>query len=304
LPGTVFSFGFSPNVAAPLSSRKLNLASPFKTQASQVPFWLTSPAIPVMHNAMDDNRQGLWLAHGLWFHFWLIILTLMAGIMVILFRIFDRRTTLTRQITNLWGQILLKIAHIPVSVEGLEHLIPGQTYVFAANHQSQFDIFVLLEAIPGGFGWVAKKSLFQIPIFGQAMTSLGNVSIDRDNLKDAIKSLNQAAARLQSGLSLAVFPEGTRATTPELLPFKKGVFIMALKGGQPIVPISISGTLAIQPRATLHLRPGPVKVVISPPIYPQDFQGRRREELMAAVYKAIADHFDPDYPYGPPQPRG
>jgi 1-acyl-sn-glycerol-3-phosphate acyltransferase len=255
-----------------------------------------------MHNAMDGNRQGLWLAYGLWFHFWLIIVTLITGIMVVLFTLFDPRATLGRRLGRLWARILLKIAHIPVTVEGREHLVPGQTYVFAANHRSQFDIFVLMATLPGEFGWVAKKSLFQIPIFGQAMTSLGNISIDRDNLKDAIKSLNQAAALLQGGRSLIVFPEGTRATTRELLPLKKGVFIMALKGGQPLVPISISGTMAIQPRGSLHLRPGLVKVVISPPVHPQDFQGRPKEELMAAVSQAIADHFDPDYPYGPAKP--
>ena len=252
-----------------------------------------------MHNAMHGNRQGLWLAHGLWFTFWLVLLTLIAGVMVILFSLLDPRATLARKVGRLWAQLLLKITHTPLTVEGLEHLIPGQTYVFAANHRSQFDIFVLMASLPGEFGWVAKKSLFQIPIFGQALTSLGNISIDRSSLKDAIKSLNQAATLVQRGRSLIVFPEGTRATTRELLPFKKGVFIMALKAGQPVVPISINGTMAIQPRGSLHLRPGPVKMVISPPVDPADFKGRPKEEFMAAVYQAIADHFDPDFPYGP-----
>jgi len=247
---------------------------------------------------MDDNRQGLWLAYGLWFTFWLILLTLITGVLVILITTFERRGVVGRKIGRLWARLLLKIAHIPVAVEGLEHLVPGQTYVFAANHRSQFDIFVLQATLPGEFGWVAKKSLFQIPVFGQAMNTLGNIAIDRSNLQAAIKSLNQAAALVQAGRSLIIFPEGTRATSRELLPFKKGVFIMALKAGRPIVPISISGTLAIQPRGSLHLRPGPVKVVISPPIHPQDFLGRPKEELMAAVYQAIADNFDPDYPYG------
>ncbi len=248
---------------------------------------------------MDDNRHGLWLAHGLWFHFWLIILTLLTGVMVILFTLFERRGTLGNRLGVLWAKILLKIAHVPVLVEGLEHLAPGQAYVYAANHRSQFDIFVLKAIIPGEFGWVAKKSLFQIPIFGHALAILGNISIDRENLKEAIKSLNQAAALVQGGLSLIIFPEGTRATSRELLPFKKGVFIMASKAGQPIVPIAINGTLAIQPRGTISVRPGPIQVIFCPPVYPQDFQRRPQEKLMDAVYQAIADHFDPDYPYGP-----
>ncbi len=257
-----------------------------------------------MHNAMNGNRRALWLAYGLWFYFWLIPFTVAIATIIILVTPFDRRGTFGRKLAKFWAEFLLKILRIPVNVEGLEHLVPGQTYVYAANHRSQFDIFVLLTTLPGEFGWVAKKSLFQIPVFGQAMARLGNIAIDRSNLQQAVKSLNEAATLVQGGRSIIIFPEGTRATSRELLPFKKGVFIMALKAGQPIVPISISGTLAIQPRASLHLRPGPVKVVISPPIDPRDFQRRPKEELMAAVHQAIADHFDPDYPYGSAKPCG
>jgi 1-acyl-sn-glycerol-3-phosphate acyltransferase len=257
-----------------------------------------------MHKAMNENRRGLWLAYGLWFNFWVILITLTVGILIILVTLIEPRGTLGRKFARLWAVLALKTIHIPITVEGLERLVPGQTYVYAANHRSQFDIFVLLAMLPGEFGWVAKKSLFQIPIFGQALGRLGNISIDRSNLQQAVRSLNQAAALVQGGRSIIIFPEGTRATSRELLPFKKGVFIMALKAGQPIVPISINGTLAIQPRGSLHLRPGPVKVVISPPIDPRDFQGRPKEEVMAAVHQAIADHFDPDYPYGPAKPHG
>ena len=251
-----------------------------------------------MHKAMDDNRRGLWLAYGLWFSFWLVLITLITGTLIIIATTFEPQGTLGRKLARVWAKLLLKILDIPVIVEGREHLVPGQTYIFAANHRSQFDIFVLLDILPGDFGWVAKKSLFQIPVFGQAMSRLGNISIDRQNLQEAIKSLNHAADLVQEGRSLIIFPEGTRATSRELLPFKKGVFIMAQKAGQPIVPVSISGTTAIQPRGSLHIRPGPIKVVISPPIDPQEFRGRPKEELMAAVHQAIADHFDPDYPYG------
>jgi 1-acyl-sn-glycerol-3-phosphate acyltransferase len=125
---------------------------------------------------------------------------------------------------------------------------------------------------------------------------MGSVPVDRSNLQKAIRSLNLAAARIRGGTSTIIFPEGTRATTPELLPFKKGVFIMALKAGQPIVPVSISGTRFIQPRRALAIRPGPVKVVISPPIHPQDYPNK--EDLMAAVRAALETHYDPYYPYG------
>lgn len=237
------------------------------------------------------------LAWGLWFHFWLVLVTLFASGLVIAVSFLAPNTPLIQRIAAWWGRTLLRFGRIPVQVEGLEHLKPGQAYVYAANHRSNFDIFVLIANLPGRFLFVAKKSLFQIPIFGLTLTRMGSISVDRSNLQSAIQSLNKATAIVKSGVSMIIFPEGTRATSRELLPFKKGVFIMALKAGQPIVPVSISGTRFIQPRKSIRVRPGPIKVVISPPILPTTF--RRKEELMAAVRQAIDTHYDPDFPYGP-----
>jgi 1-acyl-sn-glycerol-3-phosphate acyltransferase len=237
------------------------------------------------------------VAWGLWFQFWLVMLTLYAGLMVIFWSYINRDNHMIHRVCRWWGRSLLRIAHIPVQVEGLEHLVPGQAYVFAANHRSNFDIFVLIAFLPGRFLWVAKKSLFQIPILGQALSRMGSISVDRENLRSAVQSLDRATAIVKRGVSLIIFPEGTRALSRELLPFKKGVFIMAIKAGQPIVPVSISGTSFIQPRGTIRMKPGPIKVVISPPIAPNTF--RRKEDLMAAVRQAIDAHYDPDFPHGP-----
>ncbi len=237
------------------------------------------------------------MAWGLWFHFWLVIITIIFGSLAIVYSFLDPSRNLSQVMARWWGLCLLYLGRIPVRVEGLEHLVPGQTYVYAANHRSNFDIFVLISLLPGKFLFVAKKSLFRIPLFGTVLTRMGYISVDRGNQAAAIRSLNAATARIKAGASMIVFPEGTRATVGELLPFKKGVFIMALKAGQPIVPVAISGTRFIQVRASLRVRPGPVRVVISPPVRPQDF--RRKEDLMAAVHQAVAANYDPDYPYGP-----
>jgi 1-acyl-sn-glycerol-3-phosphate acyltransferase len=237
------------------------------------------------------------VAWGLWFHFWLVVLTFWAGMLVIFWSYVDKDSPMIHRSCRWWGRTLLQIARIRVQVEGLEHLAPGQAYVFAANHRSNFDIFVLISVLPGRFLWVAKKSLFGVPILGQALSRMGSVSVDRSNLRSAVQSLDRATAIVKSGVSLLIFPEGTRALSRELLPFKKGVFIMAIKAGQPIVPVSVSGTRFIQPRETIRMRPGPIKVVISPPIAPGTF--RRKEELMDAVRQAIDAHYDPDFPHGP-----
>jgi 1-acyl-sn-glycerol-3-phosphate acyltransferase len=237
------------------------------------------------------------VAWGLWFQFWLVVFTLIIASAIILVAPIDRGGRLVQYLAKWWGRNLLRVMRVPVEVQGLEHLTPGQPYVFAANHRSNFDIFTLLTILPGRLMFVAKESLFRIPFLGQALRRMGSVPLDRDNLKQAMKTLDQAAARVKAGASMIIFPEGTRVPTPELIPFKKGVFIMASKAGQPIVPVSISGTRFIQPRGALQVRPGPVRVVISPPIDPRDF--KRKEELMAAVFQAIAANYDPDYPYGP-----
>jgi len=241
------------------------------------------------------------VAWGLWFYFWLVALTLWAGILVIFWSYIDRESPMIHRACQWWGRNLLKIAHVQVRVEGLEHLTPGQAYVFAANHRSNFDIFALISVLPGRFLWVAKKSLFHIPILGQALTRMGSISVDRENLRSAVQSLDRATAIVKSGVSMIIFPEGTRSLSRELLPFKKGVFIMAMKAGQPIVPVSISGTRFIQARESIRVRPGPIRVVISPPIFPRAF--RRKEDLMAAVRQAIDTHYDPDFPYGPGSPE-
>jgi len=237
------------------------------------------------------------VAWGLWFQFWLGVITLFAALIVLLMAPIDREDRLVQWTARWWARSLLRLAHVPVEVQGLEHLTPGQAYIFAANHRSDFDIFALLAVLPGRLSFVAKKSLFRIPFFGPAMRRMGSVPLDRDNLKQAIKSLDRAAALVQAGASMIIYPEGTRVPTPELIPFKKGVFIMASKADRPIVPLSINGTRFIKSRSLWRIKPGPVQVIISPPINPKDY--RRKEDLMAAVFQAIAAHYDPYYPYGP-----
>lgn len=244
---------------------------------------------------MAKERTGLYLvAWNVWFYFWLAVLTPICSLGAIIGSFFDRTGGIGQSCARWWGRALLWLGRIPVEVRGLEQLTPGQTYVYAANHRSQFDIFVLLKALPGKFVWVAKKSLFRIPLFGQGLARSGSLPLDRDNRQEAIRTLNLAIGKVRAGSSMLVFPEGTRASTRELLPFKKGVFVLAFKAGQPVVPVTINGTMAIQPKGSLRLRPGPIQVIISPPIHPQGF--KNKEALMDAVREAIATNFNPDYP--------
>ena len=252
---------------------------------------------------MSAHNQASDLVWNLWFLFCLVLLTAFYSAWAVIRSFIDPTGYQVERQGRRWAKSILRLAGVTVQVEGMEHLTPGGTYVFAANHRSQFDIFVLFAHLPGPFLWIAKKSLFRVPLLGQALSRMGSIPVERGNLSEAKRSLNLATERVKQGYSMIVFPEGTRATSRELLPFKKGLFIMALKAGRPVVPVSISGTNFVQPPGVLRVRPGPVRVVISPPLDPRQLPLKRKEDLAAAVRQAIEAHFDPDFPYGARAPR-
>lgn len=234
----------------------------------------------------------------LWFYFILILLTVATSIVIVIALHLYPTENYGQKATIIWGRALLKLTGIDLTVQGLENLKPGQAYIFAANHQSQFDIFVLWACMPRKSYWLIKAELFSIPILTHALSSMGSLPIDRTNLQRSIASLNKAAEIARAGNSIVIFPEGTRNATGELLPFKTGGFALAIKSGQPLIPVSISGTRFIQPRGVLRIHPGPVKVVFGRPIETTPFAPNKKQALMKVVREAMAQNYDPDYPYG------
>jgi 1-acyl-sn-glycerol-3-phosphate acyltransferase len=159
---------------------------------------------------------------------------------------------------------LARLCGVRVHVHGLEHLQGPGPYIFAPNHQSNFDIAALLGYLPGQNRFVAKKQLFNEPVLGMVLRTMGMIPVDRDNPLESIDLLNQAAA---GGSSLIIFPEGTRSRDGQLLPFKKGPFIAAIHLKLPIVPVVCFGTSTIMPKGGyLSIVPGDVDVFIEPPI--------------------------------------
>jgi 1-acyl-sn-glycerol-3-phosphate acyltransferase len=138
-----------------------------------------------------------------------------------------------------------------------------------------FDILALLGHLPVQFRWVAKKELFQIPIFGYSMARVGYVSIDRSNRQSAIQSLKEAAQRISQGVSVMVFPEGTRSSDGEIKSFKKGGFYLATDSGRPVVPVVIWGTRHVMPKGKLLIRPGTVVLSINRPIETTPYKKNR-----------------------------
>lgn len=162
--------------------------------------------------------------------------------------------------------------------------------VLMANHQSNLDIPVLMHVFPKrALGFVAKQSLFEIPLFGKAMLASGHVPIDRSNRRKAMKSLDNAAKAATRGVTVVVFPEGTRNPDPSSGPreFKTGGMIMALKCGLPVVPVVIHGTGDVVRKGTGRIYPGPVRVRALPAFSPADYTLKDRERFKDDLFKVM-----------------
>jgi 1-acyl-sn-glycerol-3-phosphate acyltransferase len=159
----------------------------------------------------------------------------------------------------------LRITKIRVRVEGLEN-IPPSVCIFAANHISNVDPIAFVPAIPRRVSVLLKSELFRIPILSTAMRLAKFVPVDRADKEAAVASVNVALGVLKEGLSLAVYPEGTRSPDGRLKPFKKGTFALAIEAGVPIVPVSISGAQHLMRKGEWTMRPGEIVVRFGPPV--------------------------------------
>ena len=197
------------------------------------------------------------------------------------------------RVANIWAKMLLAIANTKVEIVGAENVIMGKPQIFMANHQSDFDILIVLAHLQGQFRWIVKKELFQIPLFGKAMQSAGYIEIDREDREKAMLSLDKAAMKIREGKSVMSFPEGTRSKDGKIKPFKQGMFYLAIKSGVPIVPISIIGAGEIMPRRSLRIKPGKITMVIDKPIDISGYSIENRQELIDRVQNIIAKNYDP-----------
>jgi 1-acyl-sn-glycerol-3-phosphate acyltransferase len=151
-------------------------------------------------------------------------------------------------------------------VKGLELLDPKQTYVFVSNHRSYLDTAAMFIYTGRRIGLLAKKELLKVPVLGVGMGFVNVMAIDRSNRESAIRTTEAAAQRIKSGVSFAVFVEGTRAKPGELLPFKKGAFYMARQAGVPVVPVAIKNSDVLMGKGTGESRSGTIEMVFMKPI--------------------------------------
>lgn len=220
-----------------------------------------------------------------------IIATIIIAPIVVVVALFSRTGNIAHRIARLWARSILFVSGIDVTVSGSPAIDPRLPYIFMANHQSNFDIPVLLAHLPVQFRWLAKAELFRIPVFGRAMRGCGYISIDRFNRDSAFQSLAQAAATIKSGTSVMIFPEGTRSPDATIRPFKKGPFVLAVDAGVPIVPVVIHGTWSIMPKNRRFIKPCRVTLDILPPAETGGYDRDTKDDLMEHIHAMLSRHF-------------
>jgi 1-acyl-sn-glycerol-3-phosphate acyltransferase len=197
------------------------------------------------------------------------------------------RATVDRRLQS-WGRACIAIAEMTLDVRGKDEVDWSRSYVIMSNHQSLFDIPVLAATVPGSLRFVAKKELFRVPIWGQAMRAAGIISIDRQNRRSAIESLREAGEIIHSGIHIWIAPEGTRSLDGQLGPLKKGGFMLAIDTGTPILPMVISGTHNARRKHERGIQTGVhVEVTFGKPL---EVEGRTRDSLVGEVERFFRAH--------------
>lgn len=199
-----------------------------------------------------------------------------------------RNGNATTVLGGMWSRVILRAAGIRIRYLGLENRDLQLPCVFIANHQSMVDIWALLPVLPRGTRFVAKESLFRIPVLGWAIRAAGFVPIDRSNLGKAMKSLEKAGARIRAGSSVILFPEGTRSRDGQLRPFKKGAFHLALQARVPVVPVTIQGSFSRLRPSTLWITPGTVTVHFGDLIDTSEYSENQVADLRDRLQNGIA----------------
>ncbi len=165
-----------------------------------------------------------------------------------------------------WGRIICHLLFIKVKLINVDKLDTRQSSIIIANHQSAFDVFAIYGWYPGVFKWIMKAELRRIPLVGKACEAAGHVFIDRSNPIAAIKSLKRAEQQLMDGVSVVIFPEGTRTRDGKMGMFKRGAFRLAADLSLPVVPVTIRGSFERMPRKALYVKPGTIEMIFHNPI--------------------------------------
>ncbi|MDP3729933.1 MAG: lysophospholipid acyltransferase family protein [Candidatus Omnitrophota bacterium] len=192
-----------------------------------------------------------------------------------------------RRVENFWAWTLMKLGGIKLEIAGSENLPKNETVVYMANHQSDIDWPIIFMAIPGLYLFLAKKELFDVPVFGAYMRIQKYIPIERDSIRKSFKTYKDIVALIESGNSIVIYPEGTRSYNKELQKFKSFSFAFLQDARVRVVPVAINGSIDIQRKGSHLIAPGKVKVNILPPIGFDDIYNLGTKEFCSAASNRV-----------------
>jgi 1-acyl-sn-glycerol-3-phosphate acyltransferase len=219
----------------------------------------------------------------------IVIYTAIMGSISVVSSLVDSTGRMQHGCARIWSRLILWTSGVRITVKGLGNIKPGVPCVFCVNHQSHMDIPIVLVALPVQFRFLAKKQLFSIPFLGWHLRRSGQISIDRENPRAALKSMRAASAEVQKGTPVVIFPEGGTSVDGVMHPFKGGGFVLATHAKIDVVPVTIRGSRQVLVPKTYQVRSGNVEVTIDPPISSRDLSA---SELAARTYETMLRTFN------------
>ncbi len=225
--------------------------------------------------------------------------TIFFCLLAILYGFFDKNGKIIHfYVAAPWAKIILRVCGIKVRTKGLEKVEPNLPRIYMINHQSYFDILATLACLPVDFKFIMKKELMKIPFLGMAMKRAGYIGIEREDPRKAVRSMNEAAAKIKKGVSVVIYPEGTRSVDGKLQEFKRGGFNLALKSECDIVPVTINNSYLIVPKGSLKINKGSFDFHIGNPIPVKNYSRKNIRQLMDRVKEAMQAQMNEDNIYG------
>jgi 1-acyl-sn-glycerol-3-phosphate acyltransferase len=215
----------------------------------------------------------------IWAAFVAVVVTIPLSTATIILTFFSSSSRAIDWVIRLWARSLVAAAGIDLAVENAEVLDPGKRYILVSNHHSYFDIPCIFAAIRQPIRFMAKVSLFKIPIFGWSLARAGFIPIDRKNRRTAVKSFDLAAERIRRGNTIVIFPEEGRSRHREMRPFQRGAFLLGIKSQLPMVPVAVDGTYDVFRVGAKRITPGKVTVRIGTPKVTEGTSLRDKERL-------------------------
>ena len=216
-----------------------------------------------------------------------LVLTILTSLVTIIGCVLGGGRIFSYYPAKIWAKLFCWLTLVRVTVRGRENINRKTSYVFVANHQGAYDIFAIYGFLGHNFKWMMKKGLERIPLVGYACRKAGHIFVDNSSQAAVRRTMQDAESRLKDGMSVVVFPEGSRTLDGKMHTFKRGAYQLAMEFSLPVVPITIDGAYEVLPRRGAKLpRPGHIILTIHEPIH-APAEGHDLHSLMDRSYNAI-----------------